>query len=374
MNTHRDTTGGCIEYDYHGRKNTHRIRYWGQKNGQYRRISHTVHGTHKDAQRKRIQLIAINSTTQALPTVGEIWETNVYPIYLQRTQDGTLANNTLTMYQSYWEAHIKSVWQHIPIDKVRPLLIQQWLQNHPSAYRAAKIILNAILEYAVCFEMIDNNPMRLEYFHPNTSQKRKQISLNSQQLYTAWKAIRNRWIEPAFLLMAFGSCRPSEALAIHTEECRYENGIFLAPIKRQVLQTQAQTTNRLKTNASHRTIAIAGLAGKRLWELCRLKSHGALVSNKQNRYITRDKLLNAFRQTKFPQELPRFTPRDLRSSWQTLARWELGLPPWITERMMGHKGQGVTAQHYDRPQAEQFRDILAKAYAQHRFDKNWIFD
>lgn len=375
MTNHRDTTGGCIEYDYHGRKNTHRIRYWGQdeKDGQYRRMSCTVHGSHLDARRKRIQLLNTNLSSKKQPTVGDIWKTWIYPIYLQRIKDGTLAKSSLTMYQSYWNAHIRGVWEYIPINKVRPLLIQQWLQSNPAAYRSAQIVLNAILEYAVRFEIINTNPMRLEYFVPNVVRKRKRVVLNSYQLYIAWKAVRNLWIESAFLLMAFGSCRPSEALAVHSEECRYENGIFLAPITRQVLQNTRQTTCRLKTKASLRTVAIPGLAAKRLWDLCCTKSKGALVSDKQGDYVTRDKLLNAFRQTYFAEELPIFTPRDLRSSWQTMARWEWGLPPWLTERMMGHSGRGVTAQYYDRPEANQFRDVLAQAYAKHPFDKNWIF-
>jgi hypothetical protein len=54
--------------------------------------------------------------------------------------------------------------------------------------------------------------------------------------------------------------------------------------------------------------------------------------------------------------------RNLRNSWQTWMRWEVGLPPYYIEPLMGHKVRGVTGQHYDRPTPEVLAAAVARAY------------
>ena len=63
--------------------------------------------------------------------------------------------------------------------------------------------------------------------------------------------------------------------------------------------------------------------------------------------------------------------QNLRNSWQTNCRWTLGMPPWLVEPLMGHVGAGVTGQHYDRPQVLMFAETVARAYAEHPYDKGW---
>lgn len=41
--------------------------------------------------------------------------------------------------------------------------------------------------------------------------------------------------------------------------------------------------------------------------------------------------------------------------------------PWITKKLMDHVGEGVTGQHYDRPDWELFADSVAEAYSKHPF-------
>ena len=58
--------------------------------------------------------------------------------------------------------------------------------------------------------------------------------------------------------------------------------------------------------------------------------------------------------------------KNLRNSWRTISRWELGIPEDYVERMMGHGGKNVGEIHYDRPAAEQFADVVADAYVRYR--------
>lgn len=60
--------------------------------------------------------------------------------------------------------------------------------------------------------------------------------------------------------------------------------------------------------------------------------------------------------------------KNLRASWETALRWSLGLPPWVTERLIGHvplSGGAVTAYHYDRPGDADLVEVMAEAYAGH---------
>lgn len=63
--------------------------------------------------------------------------------------------------------------------------------------------------------------------------------------------------------------------------------------------------------------------------------------------------------------------RNLRNSWQTFMRWELRVPPYLIEPIMGHAGHDVTALHYDRPVADEFADVLVDAYRANRYDTEW---
>ena len=68
-------------------------------------------------------------------------------------------------------------------------------------------------------------------------------------------------------------------------------------------------------------------------------------------------------------DLPRAPFRNLRNSWRTIMRWELGVSEDILEKLMGHVGRGVSAAYYDRPRAEYFADVVSKAWLAHRGGK-----
>ena len=63
--------------------------------------------------------------------------------------------------------------------------------------------------------------------------------------------------------------------------------------------------------------------------------------------------------------------RNLRNSWQTLMHWTLGLDPTIIEKLMGHRGETVTARHYDRPKPEMLVEAVTRAYAERPFADGW---
>ena len=364
---------GSITFEYRGRRDAHRIRYWAKdpKTGEMRRMSEVVRGSRKDARERRAQLRVEHSADAPRPTVGEVWEQIVLPGYEQRVANGTMAPNTLGFYRGNWKNHIAPRWADVPVDAVRPLEVQQWLTQCPQALKSANTLLSAIMERAVAFEMVESNPMDVKYVVPDVVERKERVRLTSAQLRDVWCSCAGEWPEAAILLMAFGSCRLGESLGVLAEECEYVDGVFLAPVKRQVPPTGSRVTDRLKNRFSYRTVAVPGKAAKRLWQLCQQVGHGPLTHDGAGGWSQQQRLKRYVLGHEWPEGIPHFSCRDLRPSWQTMARWEWGLPPWLTERMMGHVGEGVTGQHYDRPEAEEFRIAVSEAYASKPFDADW---
>ena len=61
---------------------------------------------------------------------------------------------------------------------------------------------------------------------------------------------------------------------------------------------------------------------------------------------------------------------SLRNSWQTWMRWQLHVPPYIIEPIMGHSVPGVTGTYYDRPTPQMMLDAVASAYAGTKWDQS----
>lgn len=68
----RDEWGSIAEID---RNRRYRIRYWGKDgNGVYRRMTCTVRGTRRDAERKRAELMLEHSEEAQRVNVDYVWE------------------------------------------------------------------------------------------------------------------------------------------------------------------------------------------------------------------------------------------------------------------------------------------------------------
>ena len=352
----------------------YRIRFWGKDaQGQYRRLSCTVRGTRKEAELRRAELMLDHSEDAPCPTVGQAWERWCVPEMEQRIASGDLTQHSLKLYRSSWKNHVAPTWENVPIDAVRPLRIQQWISGlGASQARYATLMLSKIMDYAVRYEYIDHNPMREKYLMPSKSTiKRADAGVwTLAELEGAWRSIYGEWFEPAFLLAAFGSCRVGESLGPFAGEVelREVNGVpvALVPITRQV-DNAGNVTESLKTEQSKRVICVPGKAALRLAELSSaLPANWYLTHNGMGGPQSQRRLGRSWRDAQMAHPF-----RNLRNSWQTNCRWELGMPPWLLEPMMGHAGHDVTGRHYDRPQADVFAEAVAKAYAERPFDAGW---
>lgn len=373
----RDSWGSITEVEKGKR---YRIRWWGQDgNGVYRRMTCTVRGTRMDAEKRRSELMLDHSEDAPCPTVGQAWEKWALPMYERRRDDGEMSPNTFNQYMSGWGRYAKVRWGDVSCDSVKPLEVQQWLDEIPrNAAISALKVLRPTLDYAVRYGAIQTNPFREKYLLPS----KKTIAAMDKGVWSLdelgylWMhAACGKWWEATFLLSAFGGMRVGEALGIMKDDvsCMHVHGqeLCIARVERQMPNRGSKITSRLKNSQSRRSVAIAGKAGMRLLEL----------ADSCDTWLGGDGLGNPSPQIRLAKdwrasleeidEGMRHPFRNLRNSYETNMRWSLKLPPWIVEPMLGHKSDGVTGEYYDRPRTEMFAEIIADAYASSRYDKGW---
>lgn len=352
---------------------TWRIRYWSSGPDGYRRRSKTVRGTRKDAERARAELMLAHSEDAPCPTVGEVWERWALPAYERREASGDMSSYTLRQYRSGWNRHAAPRWADVPCDAVRPLEVQQWLDglSYNGALQAMNV-LRPTLDYAVRYGTIPSNPFRERYLMPSKSGKADMDRgvWTLDELGELWRGHAvGQWWEAAFLLSAFGGCRVGESLGVRPGDVSLCDAggvpVCMARIERQIPSTGSVPLERLKNRQSRRTIAIPGRAGLRVASLSE-GCAGWLSGDGLGGPSTQRRLMLAWRAAGAEHPF-----RNLRNSYETNMRWALRLPPWIVEPLLGHAGQGVTAQYYDRPSAEMFADAVASAYRERPYDAGW---
>lgn len=356
------------------RGEVYRIRYWAEGPDGYRRRSCTVRGTRKQAEQKRSELMLAHGDDAPCLTVGEVYERWFLPA--QRDQ---VTAGTVRQYESAWRLHIAPTWADVPCDQVRPLAVQQWLSGMGrSAALASMKVLRPAMDYAVRYGFVPTNPFRERYLMPSraTVNALDEGAWDEGELGDAWRDLMGQWWEGAFLMMAFGGCRVGESLGVMCAEVelREADGVRCAvvPVVRQV-DKDGHPTDAMKTEQSRRAAIVPGRAGERVAWLAAHADGPWLTGNGLGGCASQQTLRSAWRAWCRETGRAPLTMRALRASWQTMARWRWGLPPWASERLMGHVGDTVTARHYDRPEVDAMLSVVARAYAERPFDAAWTW-
>lgn len=368
----RDAWASITEVE-RGRR--YRIRYWASEDERgYMRHTVTVRGTREDAERKRAELLLGHSEDAPCLTVQQIWERYALPDLDQRADDGDVSPDTVLQYRRWWAKHVRPRWGEVACDQVRPLEVQQWISGLTrSQAQNAMLVMTKAMDYAVRYEMVAHNPMREKYLMParSTINRRDDGIWTLPELAEAWRALWGTWMEPAFLLSAFGSCRVGESLGPKAGEVelRHVEGVPVAtvPIERQVAHAGGEVVDRLKTAGSRRVAVLVGSAAERIAEIA--------TSMPADWYLTNDGMGASVPQARYTERWRRIGMahpfRNLRNSWQTWMRYDMRVEPRFIEVMMGHRLKGVTGKHYDRPDADMLCRVAAEAYAKRPYDKGW---
>lgn len=347
-----------------------RIRFWAEGPGGYRRRSRTVRGSRKDAEAARAQLLLEHGEDAPCPTVAQAWERWALPTYDARLADGSLAPMSHDRYVKAWGRLVEPRWGSVTLDQVRPLQVQQWISSLTlTQAKIAVVVLSAVMDHAVRYELVEHNPMREKYLMPpkSTVRRRDDGTWTLTELLALSDDLRGQWFEAAFLLAAFGSCRVGEALGVTAGdvELREVGGVpvALVPIVRQVPNVGAPT-ERLKTAESRRTVVLVGRAALRLSEIASaLPAEWYLTHDGVGKWQSQSRLNDSW------HELGMSHPfGNLRPSWQTWMRYEARVAVPFIEALMGHRRPGVTGLHYDRPTPDVLAEVVSDAYLARRWD------
>lgn len=365
------------------KKNVWRIRYWADSEKGYRRQSKTVHGTRRDANDALAALRLDHSKDAPTPTMSDCWKRWLLPYYQKRHENGDISDQTLKQYLSIWKAHIRPRWGSYEVDTIRPISVQQWIDTKPP--HAASVALNICkkaVNFAQRYEFCDKNVFAIDYIMPSsvTIQRKSDGMWALEQLLCILDVIHEQysWLLPSFILCAFGSCRVGESWAVKKSDIELVkvDGIDFAKvsINKQCLQND-KITETLKNKQSIRTVIVPdGLARylasiDREW-LMSDSNTGKLISRHvlafPKHYNVWNKALEGLSYDYAPYN-------RLRASWRTFMQDELHMETDMLEKMMGHKGVGVTNAHYYNPQADVILQEYAKNYIPKRFAKleNW---
>ncbi len=348
-----------------------RIRYMadtGDGRG-YTRHSETVYGTRKQADEVLAQRRIEHSQDKPVPTLRQAYEAWYLPEMLEQLKENEFSQNSYKSYVSRWKIHIEPVWGDQPVTAIRPLGIQEWLLSMTQGIAATSLmVLRKILDKCVMLELLPANPANAAYRMPKRSDKCDTGVYSLRELCEVLEALRGSAAYIPAVLCGIGSCRVGESLGVKKENIMsYEYaGMTLAviDIERQV-SDNGQVLSKLKTPQSKRPIVIPEPWSKDILSVdtdwLTDKGSGLPISQHRIRQVWERQL---------EEKGLKYIPfRNLRNSWRTIMRWELGIDSDYVEKMMGHAGKGVGEIHYDRPQWKQFADVVGDAWLQYHAEK-----
>lgn len=330
-----------------------------------KRRSRTVYGTYREACNELAKIQATRCDQRAAPTVGQLYEARYLP-WLERKYDGS-ESGTPYSYKRSWAKHCAPRWKDVPIDKIKPLHVQEWLDGmaYGNAHNAL-IVMRRTLDFAVNLEQIPSNPFRREYEMPRKTPRRSKDVYTLEQAEAMLARIEGMPYEAAYILAAFGGCRTGESLAVRVEDVReIEAGgvrFAAASIDKQAGALNGEIVRRTKNGQSVREAIVPE-------PYC-----DALFRVRDQRAADGFEWLCMFGAKPMGKDAARRTwiklgdiPfANLRNSWRTFAQFEWGVGYDTLELLMGHKLPGVTGSHYLRPSTEQLAEDFAAAYVEKR--------
>lgn len=340
------------------------------------RRSHTLRGTYAEASlwldRKHVE--CADAGDRPVPTVGRAYEMWYVPWMDRRVAEGKAKDGTRRAYDNAWRLHIAPRWGSVPVDSIRPADVQEWLYSLPAATaQQAVSVLRRVLDFAVRYEVVPTNKLRLRYEMPT----RKSFARSAEVYDLAraervLEAVRGRLSEAPYILACFGSARTGEALGVRPDEVgRAEShGLVLAtvPIARRMgwAGDFPLPDGDLKTPQSERTLVIPEPYGTRLLEIADERIAGGyewLADRGDGLPPSRASMRAIWMRDAGADAIP-FA--NLRNSWRTISQYEWGVDPDTLELLMGHVIPTTTGRHYLRPSVDDLVDAVAKAVAQSR--------
>lgn len=343
----------------------------------------TFYGTRKQAHDRKDelhQLVRERGADKASITLGRAWKEWYLPAAEKQIAAGKLKGRTLGQYEYTYSKYIDERWGKVPVSEVAPIQIEEWLHTlTKSVGQRAKGVMSNILKECVKRQVIQANPAQVDMVESSLGRKYDKGIWTLEELdELAWR-FRDEVTFYSLLLMAFGSCRPGESLGPKLSEvgrCEVDGMVFASvEVMRQVIPTTGEMTSDddVKNQFSIRT---AYVPEPWCWPLFRRVK----TANPHDEYITDHGYGMHFTQEQTTHAwnaafkkgvsggIPRHPWKNVRPAWETWMNWRNHVPREKIEKIMGHKGQGITAVYYDRPLGVQLMEEIAGSFKRHPFE------
>lgn len=347
-----------------------RLRFWADlHDGKgYTRHSRTIVGTKRDGDLELARIRLEHAEDRPVPTLGQAWDMWYLPELEERLDAGEIAPRTVTVYKSTWSANVSDRWSSVPVTGISPLDVQDWVMSlTKDQARRALMIMRCVLDKCRLYGTVDDNVAERRYRMPKTVERAR-----SKDVYTlaqTVEAIEAARGTPAYIpaiMCGIASCRPSEALGPMRSEVRRErvNGMIVAVVDlvRQAGKGESEDREALKNPQSARPVVIP-----EPWSLDVLEQPGPWLCDRGDGTPCRQwKVNDSWGRALEDAGMVPIPMRNLRNSWRTYMRWELGVDEDMLESMMGHAGKNVGERHYDRPRWEVYADVVTSAWLRFR--------
>ncbi len=331
-----------------------------------KRLTKTFYGTRSQANLELERIHVERADDRPVPTVRRAWETWTYPTLQRRIEEGTLAEGSMKMYVSAWNAHVCPRWSDTPVDKLLASDLQEWLLTLTEAQAKSAIkVLRKVYSTVSAFVVLPLNPFSptISYAMPRRRERER-----SKEVYTmdeareVARALHGHPLEGAFYMACFASCRTGESLGVKLSDIEvFADGaapLVTIDIRRQMPHggEEPMPDGQLKTAKSNRTIIVFPEYTSRLLEIIdERRAFGTqwLTDRGDGSPMNTNTCRRAWGSFCESNGVRYIPWQNLRNSWRTIAELEYRLPWDLTEMLMGHKLPGMSGAHYIRPSKDQ---------------------
>lgn len=358
-------------------KDAYRIRYTRWDKGKRVRRSKTMRGISRreaGAERDRLRTLYDKPRDYVpVPTWGQCWEDWYHPELELRVDAGELAPRTKKLYENSWNYHVLKKYGSRQMDELDVNEFNDWVRTMTdSVARLAVITMKNMVKCAKVHGVTGID--KLEFLKSKTSTWRKEENVKDEsavytkdEVDTILENLRGSVLEVPAILMGCGSCRVGEACGAKLDDCReveYKGHLYVVVDIDKQLAERGYETAKPKTKDSVRPVIIAEPWSLRLKQIIdeeRAKGLMWLNDDGTGLPVVRAMVSHWWRKNN-PDKGVRYLPMTkLRNSWATWMLWDLKIDRWKVDKMMGHAGNDVLGEHYDKPIEEMYIDVIDSA-------------
>lgn len=298
------------------------------------------------------------------PTVESAAVSSLWPGW--EASQHHLADSSMKALDASWRVHVKPRWGHIPVSKVHPADVQEWVDDlagkrSPTIVHRAYGVLRSLMGDAVRYRMVRANPCdgaRLPAKHG-----KKMYVLTEKQLRSLADEVSK--YRSLVLFMGWTGARWGESVALTVGDLDLDAG-------RATISKSASTVGGKvavgETKTGHtRTIGIPRHVCEELKADVRGKLPGALVwTNARGGYLTTPSKRSWFhsavaRCRAADEDFPRVTPHDLRHTAASMLIAS-GAPVTLVARQLGHQSAKLTLDTYAHLFDDQLSDVVGMSW------------